>query len=196
MLQTINLPHHLNELAEKKWTILELPKTFSLALQSQAICRLQEGLFRPAELAQAKKVVAEVRNDQILWLDAQKIKFTETEDLLFKNLETLKNEIRNDFRIGLTEFECHYAFYDKGHYYQRHLDSTQDNNKRFFSFVIYLNSDWNKNDGGELVGYENEKIIFQQQPELGKMVLFQSDLPHEVRTTQRARLSLTGWFRK
>ena len=62
--------------------------------------------------------------------------------------------------------------------------------------MLYLNEDWKESDGGHLIGYDQDKVIFRVKPELGQMILFRSDLEHEVMPTQRGRFSLTGWFRK
>lgn len=196
MFQTTKLNSHFEELAENKWTVLTLPAVDVNLIRDEAFAHLKKNEFRPAELANFKKVVSEIRNDVIYWLDPTQNTLTENERTVLKKIDFLRQQLKNYFRIALDEFECHYAHYQKGHYYQRHLDTTSINNKRFFSFVIYLNSDWSEQDGGQLLGYHEDEVLFSLKPELGNMILFRSDLPHEVLPTQKDRLSLTGWFRK
>ena len=63
--------------------------------------------------------------------------------------------------------------------------------------VLYLNSDWQSGDGGELVicpdsGLEGIHFL----PSGGSLaVFFSEDFPHEVLETTRTRYSIAGWFR-
>lgn len=196
MLETTTLRQHLDELSEKKWTLLSINPQLSSSLLQKAQDRLIQKQFRQAELAAAQNVVSAVRNDKIFWLDAKIANLDNSEKEILSTLDHLLHEIKNDLRVSLKEVECHYAFYDKGHFYKKHRDTTAFQNKRVFSFVLYLNSDWNPEDGGYLVGYEEKEILFQIKPEMGNMILFHSDLEHEVKPTSRGRFSLTGWFRK
>jgi len=60
--------------------------------------------------------------------------------------------------------------------------------------LIYLNKNWQKGDGGELVIYKDEQEIIIEP--LGKrLLLIKSDtIEHEVLTTNIQRYSLTGWL--
>lgn len=196
MFETTDLRTHLDELSEKMWTVISCDRGQSELLLKTAQDRLQKAQFRPAALAATQKVTSQIRNDEIFWLDAKSNNLSGIESDFLDFLEKLRNELKNEMRVSLTEVECHYARYEAGHYYQKHRDTTSQNNKRVFSFVLYLNPNWKNEDGGQLMGYENEKTLFQMQPELGQLILFRSDLEHEVKPTQRDRLSLTGWFRK
>lgn len=190
---------HLDELAEKMWTLIPFDLTQSSALLKNAQHRLQNQEFRQAGLAAIQNITdssLQIRNDEIYWLDTKCQNLSEDEKRFLNFLETLRQEIKNEMRVSLTEVECHFAFYNEGHYYQKHRDTTSINNKRFFSFVLYLNENWKDSDGGHLVGYDQENVIFRIKPEIGQMIIFRSDLEHEVMPTLRRRFSLTGWFRK
>src|SRR5690554_1726629 len=52
--------------------------------------------------------------------------------------------------LGLDNYETHYALYPPGAGYSRHLDRFKDNPLRTVSVVLYLNSQWQPGDGGEL----------------------------------------------
>jgi SM-20-related protein len=196
VLQTINLRSHLDVLSERMWTLLPLQPDFCIQLQKIAKYRLSSNLFREAEISGPQRVEASIRNDKILWLDAKSLELTEEETHVLQKLEELRSELKSYFRIYLPETECHYAQYEKNHFYQKHVDITSHNNKRFFSFVIYLNDNWLETDGGELVAYKKDQVLFRVRPQMGQMILFRSELEHEVKITHRERLSLTGWFRQ
>lgn len=196
MFETTHLRKHLDELSENLWTVIPFDIQQSAALLECAKLRLQNNQFRQAALASTQKVASSIRNDEIFWLDAKSDDLQAAEKKILYFLDKLCSEIKNDLRVSLSEFECHFAFYDKHHFYHKHRDTTSQNNKRVFSFVLYLNPNWNADDGGLLVGYDQEKILFKIKPEMGQMIIFQSDLEHEVQPTLRGRYSLTGWFRK
>ena len=62
--------------------------------------------------------------------------------------------------------------------------------------ISYLNADWKKKDGGELIVYE-DKNNHTINPTQGKTVFFKSDeLLHEVLTTNEKRMSITGWLKR
>jgi SM-20-related protein len=92
-------------------------------------------------------------------------------------------------------YEFHYAMYETGSCYKKHLDQFRNNSSRKYSLIFYLNEDWQENDGGELCIYDGgdvQKIL----PVTGKSVFFRSDeLPHEVLVANRPRLSITGWLK-
>ncbi len=196
MLQTINLSPKLDQLASQKWTALTIDLNFCKKLANKAHKRLKLDQFKLAGLAGPQKVLTQIRNDRILWLDEELLEFSIEEKELFNFLEQLQKELKAYFRLSLTHFECHYAFYEKDHFYQRHVDTTQIENKRIYSFVLYLNENWQASDQGHLIAYQNEQKLLMFPPQIGQLILFRSDLEHEVEITNRDRLSVAGWFRQ
>ncbi|MBC7743355.1 MAG: 2OG-Fe(II) oxygenase [Bdellovibrionaceae bacterium] len=196
MLQTIYLETHLQEIADHGWSVLPIDHQWAQSLAEIARARQKQNEFKTASLAGSAELQLTIRNDQTLWLDAKLNDQLKIEQETLSKLADLQQQLQNFFRIHLSEFECHYAYYETGHFYQRHFDSTEFNNKRIFSFVIYLNDKWQAHDAGELVGYIGQKELFRLPPQIGKMILFRSDIEHEVMPTNRPRWSVTGWFRK
>lgn len=184
---------NLNEMLETNgWALIEFAPGLAQSLREKAFQHYQNQDFKPAALAQSQN--QQIRNDQIFWLES------ETHDPAEKKtLQIITNymqEIKNYFRLPLTHFECHYACYPASHYYQKHSDQKNHGNKRYFSFVIYLNDHWSDQDGGQLVGYDSsQKEIFRLAPRIGTMILFRSDIIHEVLPSKKERFSLTGWMR-
>ncbi|TDR20754.1 2OG-Fe(II) oxygenase [Marinicella litoralis] len=135
-----------------------------------------------------------IRSDRILWLD---------EDLLetqqyFTWVEQLRLALNKRFFLGLFEYECMFAHYPEGAFYQKHVDAFKTGSNRKISSVLYLNKDWQNGDGGELLLYHegDEAPFMKVSPKYGTLVVFLSeDFPHEVLPAKRSRYSLTGWFR-
>lgn len=193
MFAAINLQHSFSELSEKSWAVL--PIDIQLAQQLQLSAQQKASGFKAAGITQSALPVKEIRNDKILWLEANTAESAQ-EKMILKILTTLKQQLREFFRVSLNEFECHYSIYESGQYYARHRDTLKNNNKRIFSFVMYLNPEWKDADGGQIVGYENESILFRVQPLAGQFLIFKSDVEHEVLPTFRTRYALTGWMRQ
>jgi len=61
--------------------------------------------------------------------------------------------------------------------------------------ISYLNEDWQKEDGGELL-IQQKNTEQNISPSQGKTVFFKShELIHEVLITNQSRLSITGWLK-
>lgn len=97
--------------------------------------------------------------------------------------------------LGLFDFECHFARYKQGDYYQKHRDAFSGRSNRVLTTVSYLNS---VTQGGELALYnEDEQLIDKFLPTAGSLVLFESErFPHAVLPAVDSRYSIAGWFRK
>lgn len=194
MFTANDLSANFEDLTEKHWTILSIDQNFALNLLAAA--QKHETSFRPATTSSSLNTLKDIRSDQIYWLEETNPQLIEAEKQTLALLHQLKNELQDYFRISLTDLETHFAIYNEGEKYIRHRDTTALNNKRIFSFVIYLNQLWTEADGGQLIGYKDDNILFRVQPTLGQMILFRSDLEHEVLTAHKKRYSLTGWIRQ
>ena len=133
------------------------------------------------------------RGDKIFWIDNQS---DEPSERAFLNQVDLFIEHLNDTcYTGINAYEFHYALYETGSYYERHVDQFQNNNDRKYSLIHYLNTDWMENEGGELLIHHENKTdkIF---PEMQKAVFFRSeDCEHEVSRSTRPRMSISGWLK-
>ena len=157
-------------------------------------------LDRPQEMKKAgigkgQNLINEsIRKDSIAWLDNDNSTSSQKKFLLAMN--ELQELVNRTLYLGIKSFECHYAHYQAGGFYKKHLDQHQNTNKRVLSSITYLNSPQN---GGELVIYKRDEpnvIETKIKPEAGTMVCFLSDkIYHEVLETMDDRYSLTGWFR-
>jgi SM-20-related protein len=90
--------------------------------------------------------------------------------------------------------ECHYAYYDTGSFYKKHIDQFRSDSGRKYSMVLYLNENWQPHMGGQLVLYADQDV--QIDPLGGRMVFFKSDkIAHEVLLSNAPRLSIAGWLK-
>ncbi len=140
-----------------------------------------------------KDELQKTRTDKIHWLDKKHDNEFEQEFLL--QMEAFISRLNATCYTGINSYEFHYAVYEKGAFYKKHKDQFKSDNKRKFSMISYLNANWQKEDGGALVVYQNslpQSIL----PHTQTSVFFKSDaVEHEVCTTNKQRLSITGWLK-
>ncbi|WP_346837780.1 2OG-Fe(II) oxygenase [Microbulbifer sp. SAOS-129_SWC] len=139
-----------------------------------------------------------VRGDEIFWLD----RGNPAVQAYLSWMEELRLGLNRRLFLGLFDYECHYAYYDRGTFYKKHLDAFKGNTNRMVSTVLYLTPNWQPRDGGELLVYPPDSMavaaepLLKVAPRFGQMVIFLSEeFPHEVLTVNRPRYSVTGWFR-
>ena len=151
--------------------------------------------FHPARIGRESGETANpfVRNDRILWIDPT----APAVEAYLAWCEQLRLAINRRLYLGLFDYECHFARYRRGAFYKKHLDAFKGERNRVLTTVYYLNPGWQPQDGGQLLLYAPDGDLLETvQPQYGQMVVFLSEVfPHEVTATQRARYSLTGWFR-
>lgn len=134
-----------------------------------------------------------IRSDKIYWLDAAHI--NPFENQFFELMDQFVRYLNSTCYTGITGYEFHYALYETGSFYKRHLDQFKSDKSRAFSMIMYLNVDWQVLDGGELCIYHNNHTQ-TIAPVNGTCVFFKSsELEHEVLVTNQPRLSITGWLK-
>ena len=134
-----------------------------------------------------------IRSDVIYWLDRKHE--NQYENDFFDLMDGFVAYLNRSCYTGITGYEFHYTLYEPGTFYKKHIDQFQNNGSRQYSMIMYLNSDWEIEDGGELRIYhvDEEQNI---SPNNGKSVFFKSsDLAHEVLITNKQRMSITGWLK-
>jgi SM-20-related protein len=133
-----------------------------------------------------------VRGDVISWIDETNP--DSAEQAFLQTVEAFCRYLNRTCYTGITGFEFHYALYETGSFYKRHLDQFRQDRGRKFSMVSYLNDDWSPADGGQLVLYLPDGEV-EVTPEPGRVVFFKADeIEHEVKPARRDRLSIAGWL--
>lgn len=133
------------------------------------------------------------RGDKTLWLDEDD--GVQSEFLSFTT--ELQNHLNKELYLGLSYYESHFAIYEKGDFYETHLDAFKNSKNRVVTTVYYMNEDWKKEDGGELVVYDkNNSLLATVEPKANTLIVFLSEkFPHEVLVANKKRFSIAGWFR-
>ncbi|WP_296622579.1 2OG-Fe(II) oxygenase [Marivirga sp.] len=153
----------------------------------------QSGDFKKAGIGKQAlfQLDKSVRGDYIQWLDRNNQ--NEIIHQFLDKIELLKNSLNETCYLGLKDFEIHFAIYPENTFYKKHVDRFQQNAHRVISFVLYMNENWQEGHGGELAIYLDDKVEIVQ-PLAGRLLLFRSELEHEVLMSYRNRYSITGWM--
>jgi SM-20-related protein len=164
-------------------------------LRECAKTRESRGDFSAARIGGggAEQRLENVRGDLTCWLSEPLLP---AEIALLDLLEGLRLELNREAFLGLLDLELHYAKYPPNARYARHVDQPRGTVSRKLSTVLYLNSAWQRADGGELRLYRAGQDFIDIEPLGGRLVCFlTADREHEVLTARRERLSISGWFR-
>lgn len=133
------------------------------------------------------------RNDKIYWLDRKHN--DQHENDFFDLMDSFVAYLNQTCYTGITGYEFHYALYEEGSFYKKHLDQFRNNESRQYSMIMYLNENWQEKDGGELCIHHQDHLQ-HISPENGKGVFFKSSkIEHEVLLSNKARMSITGWLK-
>lgn len=187
------------QLASEGWTLIHtlIPDELTNALSAEARDLHTQDSLERAGIGRTDdyQIALSVRRDKTLWFDRSTAAQIQYLDIL----ETVRQAVNRDLFLGLFSYESHFAVYEPGGFYKRHVDAFKGARNRVLSTVFYLNEDWQPGDGGELVIYAGEDgsaPLASIAPEAGTLVLFLSeDIPHEVKVAHRHRYSIAGWFR-
>jgi len=187
----------INSFIENKVGIAEgfLSESLSLNLRENLITLYSESLLRVAGTGNNTNVNYNNlhRSDIIYWLDRKHNDLHENS--FFDLMDTFVEFLNETCYTGINSYEFHYTLYEKGSFYKKHLDQFRSNDSRQYSMIMYLNSEWKENDGGELCIHHQNRIE-NISPVNGKSVFFKSsELEHEVLITNKPRMSITGWLK-
>lgn len=195
----------LNDIQIKGYSVQEnvFPEGKLVDLKNDILSAYHNNFLKDAGVGRSAGLEKSIRGDKIKWL--AKDELSEAQKLAWDFLENLKLSFNRNLFFGLKDFETHTTVYPKNTFYKKHIDQFKvtgqgmesiDSKFRKVSFIIYLNENWNKNDGGELRLFDSQnKEIQQILPQFGRAVFFLSEeFPHEVLETKRERVSMTGWF--
>ena len=179
-----------------------LPSSLVAALREELRALDAAGQFHAAGIGRgaSQQVQRQIRGDRIRWLEAAACMPAASAYLAI--MDELRQTLNREYFLGLAEYEAHYACYEPGSGYGRHVDRHADTpgvgqGQRVMSTVCYLNEPgWPADAAGELVLYPGGGELLSITPEAGTVVIFRSDnLAHEVLPASRQRLSIAGWMR-
>ena len=195
-LPAFNLDTVCDALAGPGYVAVRLTDTEMLtALRQEAKALWLEEALTPAGIGRAEdhELIARVRRDKTKWLDGS----SPGQIAYLAFAEALRRDVNARLMLGLFAFEAHFAVYESGGFYKRHVDSFRGARNRVLSTVLYLNPDWREGDGGHLRIYgEGDRVLSELRPEFATLAVFLSEeIPHEVTISHRERFSIAGWHR-
>ena len=179
----------LDKFVDDGWMIIDgvFENKALLALQSES------GFidYRDAELTAGIRV-SDIRGDRIRWI---------TENFFagyyyLQSINALAALFNQSLFAGIRHSEAHYACYPVSFGYQWHSDNPAGRDERVISAVFYLNDDWSDNDGGALEIVDKHGIHHNVMPVANRLVIFDSDLQHQVQIAHRQRYSIATWMRR
>ncbi|WP_372830305.1 2OG-Fe(II) oxygenase [Psychrobacter maritimus] len=179
----------LDKFVDDGWMIIDgvFENKALLALQSES------GFidYRDAELTAGIRV-SDIRGDRIRWI---------TENFFagfyyLQSINALAALFNQSLFAGIRHSEAHYACYPVSFGYQWHSDNPAGRDERVISAVFYLNDDWSDSDGGALEIVDKHGIHHNVMPVANRLVIFDSDLQHQVQIAHRQRYSIATWMRR
>lgn len=187
-------------LNDQGWALSDtaIPSQWTADLLALARQRWEDGAFTPGEIGQQKSgaLQPKIRGDAVCWLQPD---MAEAEHPFMAWMAQFRDTLNQHFGLGLRSHEFHYARYEDGRGYQKHIDQHRGTDHRKISIVYYLNPQWGPDDGGELCLYQPrdpDAEMLRVAPLGGRLVVFVSGvMPHAVLPARAVRWSLTGWLR-
>ena len=165
-------------------------------LQENIFQLQQDNLMTAAGIGnlEVKDAHQKMRSDQIYWMDKSHDNIYEQEFLQLA--EDFIDRLNSTCYTGINGYEFHYAVYAEGSFYKRHRDQFKNDSDRKYSLINYLNDNWQEEDGGQLLVYQ-EEAVQKILPQSRTAVFFKSDqMEHEVTVANRQRMSITGWLKR
>ena len=153
-------------------------------------CKMQSGGIGNNRVKDFKQ---NKRGDKICWIENHSKDPAEREFL--NQVKSFIEHLNNSCYTRINDYEFHYALYETGSSYKRHLDQFKNNTDRKFSLINYLNTDWKAEEGGALSVFHDDGVN-RILPNIRKAVFFKSDASeHEVGVATRPRMSISGWLK-
>jgi SM-20-related protein len=162
-------------------------KDYLLALQTESGCLDYE----LAHLTAGERI-SEIRGDRIRWIDER----CPAGMVYLSAIGELAGFFNQTLYAGIRHWEAHYAHYPTGFGYQWHSDNPMGRDERVISAVFYLNEDWQAADGGEVLLIDKKNNLQTRAPKANRLLVFDSNLRHQVNITHRNRFSIATWMRK
>lgn len=179
----------LDDLDQSGFSIIDHAYSIEYTHELAKECASHLNEFRNAAIQNG--VVSNIRSDHILWITEQ----LAIAQKHIQALDDLAQQLNRAFFLGIQDIEAHFACYNAGEFYALHRDNPQGKNGRVISSVYYLHEQWQDDWGGELHLQDKNNNWHIIQPKPNRIVLFQSDLMHEVLQAKHQRLSITAWLR-
>lgn len=147
--------------------------------------------YKEAHLTHGERETA-IRGDSIRWIDDD----CPIGKVYLSAIDELGRYFNQTLYTGIRSSEAHYACYPAGFGYKWHTDNPKGRDERVISAVFYLNDDWTDTDGGQITVVNKQNDTIWLLPKLNRLVIFDSNLLHQVEITKRQRFSIATWLRR
>lgn len=147
--------------------------------------------YRDAKLTEGVRK-SEIRGDRIRWITNRFY----AGYYYLQSINELAQLFNRTLYAGIRHSEAHYACYPPGFGYKWHSDNPVGRDERVISAVFYLNDEWEEKEGGQLSIIDGHKRTHQLLPKANRLVIFDSNLCHQVEIAYRQRYSIATWLRR
>ncbi len=147
--------------------------------------------YKEATLTKGERETT-IRGDNIRWID----EYCPMGMAYLNAIDGLGKYFNQTLYAGIKSVEAHYAYYPVGFGYQWHKDNPVGRDERIISAVYYLNDDWDVDDGGQISVIDKNQTPSQLLPKANRLVIFDSNLLHQVEITHKIRYSIATWLRR
>ncbi|STZ07602.1 Predicted proline hydroxylase [Moraxella caprae] len=147
--------------------------------------------YRQAHLTHGERETA-IRGDSIRWIDES----CPVGSAYLGAIDELGRYFNATLYTGIRSSEAHYACYPSGFGYKWHSDNPKGRDERVISAVFYLNDNWTSDNGGAITVVDKTGETTGLLPQLNRLVVFDSNLLHQVEITNRTRFSIATWLRR
>lgn len=147
--------------------------------------------YKEANLTEGQRV-ASIRGDKTHWITNE----DPAGSYYLQAIEDLSRFANRTLYTGIRQCEAHYACYPSGFGYQWHSDNPQGRDERVLSAVFYLNDDWQPTHGGAIELVDKLGKHHTLLPQANRLVVFDSNLQHQVQIAHRQRFSIATWMRR
>jgi SM-20-related protein len=183
-------------LAVDGWCVIDnlmsAMQTRALADECNAMHAAQ--LLSPARIG-ASRASSTLRGDTTNWFAPEVL--SSPQQAFADRIDVLRIALNRNLMLGLVDEESHYAMYEPGMGYARHLDCLRNSDARVISAVFYLNDAWQDAEGGALRLHLADLSWRDFYPHAGNLLLFLSArFEHEVLPATRNRMSIACWMRQ
>lgn len=128
-------------------------------------------------------IILNTKNLAQIWFQNSKLSSTKFKEISFYCYDTLVKIYPNFSRMfGYPQFSL--TIYDKDCFIEEHKDGDDADKSRLCVILLYLNKDWKKGMGGELIITDENENKIEVTPEFGNFAIldFQNyNLRHEVK---------------
>ena len=128
-------------LAADGWCVLRglMSRAQTRALTNECVAMHDAQQLTPARVG-ADRDHTRLRGDSTHWFESDAL--SAPQQAFADRIDVLRIELSRSLMLGLVDSESHYAVYQPGAGYARHLDQLRNNDARVVSAVFYLNDAW------------------------------------------------------